>query len=100
MGKPKNGLWWMARRVKTGADALLKTAKLPKGKERDRKTVEVRRLVERLLGREIEGEPARKLRKQLLERGSELWTWVGTGGLAQSNAAEQGLRFPSRGSGR
>ncbi|MGI0088700.1 MAG: IS66 family transposase [Nitrosotalea sp.] len=85
--------WRWLKSVKAAADAALRTAKLPKGKERDRKVAEVRSRVERLLRREVEGEPARKLRKYLLERGEELWTWVGTGGLAQSNPAEQGLRF-------
>lgn len=85
--------WRWLKSMKATADAVLKTAKLPRGNERDRKVAGVRRRVERLLAREVEGEPARKLRKYLLERGEELWTWVGTGGLAQSNAAEQGLRF-------
>jgi hypothetical protein len=85
--------WRWLKSAKAAADAVLRTAKLPKGKERDRKVAEVQRRVERLLGREVEGEPARKLKKYLVERGEELWMWVGTGGLAQSNAAEQGLRF-------
>jgi hypothetical protein len=50
--------------------------------------------VERLLEkRDVEGEPARKLRKYLVGRSEELWTGVGMGGLAPSNVAEQGLRF-------
>jgi hypothetical protein len=53
----------------------------------------VRERVERLLKHEAEGEPARKLKNYLLERGEELWTWIETGGLAQSNPAEQGIRF-------
>ena len=85
--------WRWLKSVKSAAEAVLKTAKLPRGKERDRKVAEVRRRVDRLLVREVDGEPARKLRKYLVDRGEELWTWVGTGGLAQSNAAEQGLRF-------
>jgi transposase len=85
--------WRWLKSVKATADRVLRVAKLPKGKERERKAAELRRRMERLLAREVEGEPARKLRKYLLERGEELWTWVGTGGLAQSNAAEQGLRF-------
>lgn len=44
-------------------------------------------------GREVEGDAARKLKKYLLRRGDESWTWIGTGGLAQSKAAEQGLWF-------
>ncbi|EQD75329.1 transposase IS66, partial [mine drainage metagenome] len=85
--------WRWLKSAKAAADAVLRAARLPMGKERDRKVVEVRRRVERLLRREVEGEPARKLKKYLLGRSEELWTWVGTGGLAQSNAAEQGLRF-------
>ena len=85
--------WRWLTSMKAAADAVLRTARLPMGKERDRAVAGIRRRVERLLEREVEGEPARKLQKYLLGRGEELWTWVGTGGLAQSNAAEQGLRF-------
>ena len=49
--------------------------------------------MKRLLEREVEGETTRKLKKYLLGRGEELWTWIVTGGLAQSNPAEQGIRF-------
>ena len=41
----------------------------------------------------MEGEPARKLKRYLLERGEELWTWIGTGGRADSNPAEPEIRF-------
>jgi hypothetical protein len=85
--------WPWLKSAKAAADAVLKAAKLPRGKERERKVAELRARVARLLEREVEGESARKLKKYLLGRGEELWTWVGTGGLAQSNAAEQGLRF-------
>ena len=47
--------------------------------------------IERTLEREAEAERARKLREYLVGRGEELRT--GTGGLAQSNAAELGPRF-------
>lgn len=85
--------WRWLRSMKMAASAVLRAAKLPLGKERDRKAAEGRARVERLLRQEVEGEPARKLRKYLLERGAELWTWIKTGGLAQSNPAEQGIRF-------
>ncbi len=44
-------------------------------------------------GREVESEPARQRWNYLLGRGEKFWTWVGTGGLARSKAAEHGLRF-------
>ncbi|MDG6912769.1 MAG: transposase [Nitrososphaerota archaeon] len=85
--------WRWLQTMKNAADAILKVAKLPLGKERQRKAGEARRRVERLLKREVEGEPARKLKKYLLGRGEELWTWIKFGVLAQSNPAEQGIRF-------
>ncbi len=85
--------WRWLKAMKAAADAVLKAAKLPRGKTRDRAAAKVRARVERLLRREVEGEPARKLKKYMVGREEELWTWIETGGLAQSNAAEQGLRF-------
>lgn len=43
--------------------------------------------------RKVEGEPVRKLKKYLLGRREELWTWIETGGMTQSNSAAHGLRF-------
>lgn len=85
--------WRWLKGMKAAADSVLKAAKLPMGKERDRVAAKVRARVEQLLKREVGGEPARKLKKYLVGRGEELWTWIETGGLAQSNPAEQGLRF-------
>ena len=85
--------WRWLRWMKAAADRVLRVAKLPGGKARDRQAVGARRRVEALLRRDAEGEPARKLKKYLLERGEELWTWIGTGGRADSNPAEQGIRF-------
>ena len=52
--------------------------------------------LERLLRRKVAGGSARNPRKYLVGRGMELWTWVGTSGLASINATEQGLGSPSR----
>lgn len=86
-----DGRW--LKSMKAADDTVLRTAKLPKGKEREGKAAELHRRIERLLALEVEGEPARRLRKYLLERAEELWPWVGTGGLARSQTAEQRLRF-------
>ncbi len=90
--------WRWLRSMKVVADRVLRVAKLrprtaKEQKERDGRASEVRSRVERLLKSEVEGEPARKLKKYLLERGEELWVWIGTGGRADSNPAEQGIRF-------
>jgi len=84
--------WRWLKSMKVAAGAVLRATKLPEEEGRKRTSAIVRARVERLLKREIRGEPARRLKKCLVGREEEPWTWIETGGLAQSNPAGQGIR--------
>lgn len=92
--------WRWLKSLKAAADAVLRAARLPMGKERDRKVVEVRRRVERLLRREVAGEPARKLKKYLLGRGENCGHGSGRGAWRRATRRSRDCSSTSRERGR